>query len=367
MGLSAHLIHIHWHQPHSIRHISQLVTNEDNLDNSHLLESVIRLTEQRDQHSLEICLIQTLHELIAAQEMQLYEYNGDNRNRELKLVVNAASDQSLVQEPDAIGVKNHLHIRDKGLQACLATQQPVTFPTTRANVVRSIYPVLCKDEIAGFLLVESEHLNEREQDLTTSFLKIYQNYLVLLNDNEHDTLTGLLNRKTFDQRILRIMKSFEESKRAADKHEHCCLAVLDIDHFKEINDQFGHLYGDEVLLLFARIMTDTFRESDLLFRYGGEEFVVVLRDAHLEKGLAVLERFRQSVESYTFPQVGKVTVSIGVVQIKENELPTTLIGCADQALYFAKTHGRNQVCSYEQLLTEGKLTAQEFRSDIELF
>jgi len=215
--------------------------------------------------------------------------------------------------------------------------------------------------------VESKRLNEREQDLTSSFLKIYQNYLVLLNDNEHDTLTGLLNRKTFDQRILRVMKSFEESKRAADKHEHYCLAVLDIDHFKEINDQFGHLYGDEVLLLFARSMIKTFRESDLLFRYGGEEFVVVLKDAPLKKGLAVLERFRRAVESYPFPQVGKVTVSIGVVQIKENELPTTLIGCADQALYYAKEHGRNQVCAYDQLLALGKLTAQEFKNDAEIF
>lgn len=344
-----------------------MVPNEDNLDNSHLLESVIRLTEQRDQHSLEICLLQTLHELSTTQEMQLYEYNSDNINRELKLVVDVASDQPAALNTKTAASKTTLHMQDEGLQTCLATQSPVTLPAARKNVTRSIYPVLCKDKVVGFLLVESDHHNEREQDLTTSFLKIYQNYLVLLNDNEHDTLTGLLNRKTFDQRILRVMKSFEQPKRAADKHEHYCLAVLDIDHFKEINDQFGHLYGDEILLLFARIMIKTFRESDLLFRYGGEEFVVVFKDAPLEKGVAILERFRQAVESYPFPQVGKVTVSIGVVQIKENELPTTLIGCADQALYFAKEHGRNQVCSYEQLLAEGKITAQEFRSDNELF
>lgn len=344
-----------------------MVANEDTLDNSHLLESVIRLTEQRDQHSLEICLIQTLHELIATQEMQLYEYNADNKNRELKLVVDAASNKPAAHKTKTATSKATLHMHDEGLRTCLATRLPVSFPASRQHLTRLIYPVLCKDKVEGFLLVESENLNERERDLTTSFLKIYQNYLVLLNDNEHDTLTGLLNRKTFDQRIIRLLKSFEEPKRAADKHEHYCLAVLDIDHFKAINDQYGHLYGDEILLLFARIMIKTFRESDLLFRYGGEEFIVVFKDAHLEKGLAILERFRRAIEAYPFPQVGKVTVSIGAVQIQANELPTTLIGRADQALYFAKEHGRNQVCSYEKLLAEGNITAQEFRSDNELF
>lgn len=338
----------------------------DNPENFHLLESIIRLTEQRDQHSLEICLIQTLQELIAAKAMQLYEYSDKDGTRTLTLILDAASVNTANETLSPPGITPLLVEDDGDLLAILSSMQPILSPVTSGGM-RLLSPVLGMDHVAGFLLVEADHFNAREQELVTSFLKIYHNYLLLLNDNEHDTLTGLLNRKTFEQRILKVMNACKEAQRASDKNEHFCLAVLDIDHFKRINDNFGHLYGDEVLLLFARIMRATFRDSDLLFRYGGEEFVAILKNADRSQGLAVLERFRNAVAAYSFPQVGKVTVSIGLAGISPDALPTTIIGRADQALYFAKEHGRNQVCSYETLLAEGQLTALAYQGDIELF
>jgi diguanylate cyclase (GGDEF)-like protein len=190
----------------------------------------------------------------------------------------------------------------------------------------------------------------------------------LLSDNERDTLTGLLNRKNFDGRILKIMASRRATpRRASDPDSHYCLAILDIDHFKQVNDRFGHLYGDEVLLLFARIMEESFRDNDLLFRYGGEEFIVILKNSKQVDCTKVLERFRKQVESFSFPQVGRVTVSIGHVQITDQGLPTTIIGQADQSLYYAKENGRNQVCSYEKLLADGKLSQVKHQGEIELF
>ena len=92
------------------------------------------------------------------------------------------------------------------------------------------------------------------------------------------------------------------------------LAVSDIDFFKRVNDDFGHLYGDEVLLLMANIMRETFRGTDILFRFGGEEFVIVLRSTNQQGAHQALERFRITVEEYDFPQVGNVTISIGYIE-----------------------------------------------------
>ena len=145
-------------------------------------------------------------------------------------------------------------------------------------------------------------------------------------------------------------------------------ALLDIDHFKKVNDRFGHIYGDEVLLLFSQIMNDTFRDDDLLFRYGGEEFAIALRNVNDQSSNIALERLRSNVEAFEFPQVGKVTVSIGYTCVKPVQMISTLTDAADKALYFAKEHGRNQVCSYDQLLKKGRLTVQDFsKQDVELF
>lgn len=335
---------------------------------SHLLESVVRLTSLRDQHSLEMCLIKTLQGLIPASQIMLFEISGESGKQMLKLLVDAEpARRTRVSETE-----KHIIPRcvedDPDLMQCFTTKQQLVSPD--GTGVRVIHPIAGVNGIAGFLTVRSDAFVEKDQEVATSFLHIYQNYLQLINDNEHDTLTGLLNRKTFDERIMAIMSAHRAGQRrmSDNKAMPCCLAILDIDHFKKVNDQFGHLYGDEVLLLFAQIMSRTFRDDDQLFRYGGEEFVVVLKEVDLTTGLAVLERFRKAVESYHFPQVGNVTASVGAVAINEQDLPTTIIGQADQALYYAKENGRNQVCAYERLLQEGMLTSVvPSQGDIELF
>ncbi len=134
--------------------------------------------------------------------------------------------------------------------------------------------------------------------------------------------------------------------------------VLDIDHFKRVNDTYGHLIGDEVLLLVARLMRSCFRYSDQLYRFGGEEFVILMRCDGDADALRVLERLRGIFESHRFPQVGHITVSIGVTQVFHNDIPSEAFGRADEAVYHAKSHGRNQVQSYQQLVAQGALVAQ---------
>jgi diguanylate cyclase (GGDEF)-like protein len=109
----------------------------------------------------------------------------------------------------------------------------------------------------------------------------------------------------------------------------------------------------------ARIMRRIFRLDDLLFRFGGEEFIILLAPATQKGAIHACERFRQAVEFYTFPQVGQVTVSIGLTALRQNDLPPSVISRADMALYYAKEHGRNRVCLYEQLISEGAICWQE--------
>ena len=194
--------------------------------------------------------------------------------------------------------------------------------------------------------------------------RIYGNQLRLLDYSELDTLTRLLNRKTFDETFDRLLTSstsddpddgFDERRDHLDEGSPAWLCVIDIDHFKRVNDTFGHLFGDEVLLRMGELMRKTFRGGDRLFRFGGEEFVVILNAADQALAATSFNRFRTSVEGHEFPQVGTVTCSIGFTQVSNMDVPTDVVGRADEALYYAKEHGRNQVCCYEQLVAEGAI------------
>ena len=144
------------------------------------------------------------------------------------------------------------------------------------------------------------------------------------------------------------------------------LAVVDIDHFKQVNDRFGHLYGDEVLILVANILRSSFRSHDRIFRFGGEECVGLLRNTTRSKAHKVFNRFREAVQGYHFPQVGNVTVSLGFVGTSRGS-PVEILGQADQALYYAKEHGRNQVRFSEDLVASGELATKVANDDVELF
>lgn len=142
---------------------------------------------------------------------------------------------------------------------------------------------------------------------------------------------------------------------------------MDIDHFKSVNDRFGHLIGDEVLLLLSRIMRGAFRFSDQLYRFGGEEFVVLLLCSDEADAAAALERFRRVVGEYPFPQAGKITVSIGFTAIEVGDTPAAAFERADRAVYHAKHHGRDQVSNHAELMRQGIIEDDKRVSDVELF
>ncbi|MBU0676192.1 MAG: GGDEF domain-containing protein [Proteobacteria bacterium] len=166
-------------------------------------------------------------------------------------------------------------------------------------------------------------------------------YTNVLRESIRDDLTGLHNRRYFNERLL------DEIERARRYGGKISLLFGDIDHFKNINDQYGHPTGDAVLQMIAAIFNKKLRHSDIVARYGGEEFAVLLFDNTPEQAKTIAEGLRLAVEESTLPTKDKigVTISFGIAWIsKETSTLEGLIGKADKALYSAKAQGRNRIC-----------------------
>jgi diguanylate cyclase (GGDEF)-like protein len=208
------------------------------------------------------------------------------------------------------------------------------------------------------LLVKSSDADNLIEEEYLQFLfHFYCHQLQMLQGTYRDALTGLYNRRAFNEKMLRLLEPADNHQRRALSYSPTVYVMLDIDHFKSINDSMGHLYGDEVLLLLAQQMTDSFRENDLLFRYGGEEFAMVLMDITAQQAQQSLLRFKEKIAAYGFPNMGQVTVSIGFTEFDKNLSMDELIKQADSALYYCKTTTRNVVHSYQELLANELIPA----------
>lgn len=156
--------------------------------------------------------------------------------------------------------------------------------------------------------------------------------------SSHDNLTSLFNRHHFNE----VLKNeVEQYKRYSSNN--FSLAILDLDYFKKVNDTYGHQVGDDILIETAHIMNGSIRESDVLARWGGEEFVLLLPHTNKHEAKIVVEKIRTSLENYIFETVGQVTISGGLSEINQGDTSTSLLKRIDDALYKAKDSGRNQV------------------------
>jgi len=152
-----------------------------------------------------------------------------------------------------------------------------------------------------------------------------------------DQLTGLYNRYKFTEYAELFTHQFKRNQMDVS------LLICDIDHFKRVNDTHGHLAGDAVLKQIANILQENTRESDIVARWGGEEFAVLLPMTDKQKAYAVAKKITQQLAARTFPNIGKVTLSCGVAQLQEEDTLSSWFMRADEALYKAKEDGRNKV------------------------
>lgn len=156
-----------------------------------------------------------------------------------------------------------------------------------------------------------------------------------------DPLTQTHNRAAFNDMLLR------EMKRANRCEQHLSLVFVDVDHFKDLNDEHGHDCGDLALASIAGWVKDSVRGSDIVFRYGGEEFVILLVDTHQDDAAIIAERIRMGIESHTLAygmSVLNITASLGISSLKGDDDAESFIKRADTAMYKAKQLGRNRVC-----------------------
>ena len=164
-----------------------------------------------------------------------------------------------------------------------------------------------------------------------------------------DGMTGLKNHRTFQQAFDTMLV------RASRRRDALCLILMDIDHFKQLNDTYGHPFGDEVLKRVARVLGSAARKVDLAARYGGEEFTLILEDSDADGGRQIAERVRKEIESLRIPNEEHgdvaVTISMGISSYpRDGEEKDELITHADQALYLAKHTGRNRVCDWSEVV-----------------
>lgn len=159
----------------------------------------------------------------------------------------------------------------------------------------------------------------------------------LQNISNTDYLTGICNRRHFDELIhLEVTRSNRYNTKLS-------LIMLDIDHFKQVNDLFGHSIGDRALIELVNIIKNQKRETDIFARWGGEEFCLLIPNIDSRKAECLAEKYRNMVENHTFPEVGKLTISLGVTEYLRGEPIDSMLKKADKALYYAKNSGRNSV------------------------
>ncbi len=357
----------------------EMVPLDKNSSAAEVVGSIASVTANADREMLETGLVNTLYELIQIDRVSLSQINKNKIRLKIEINPSNIMIEGMTIKDKPLMLSESLHFK-----RCFDSGAVIQVPDIVSDgVVYQIYPIRNpKDEITGFLEFVGPKLSEADGRLFAGLVQIYRNYLTILEASENDTLTGLLNRRTFDRNLKDLLEladergaedvyplTVEQKQRSEYVDGRNWIAVLDIDFFKKVNDKFGHLYGDEVLLLLANIMRTCFRQSDKLFRFGGEEFVIVIKSTtELGAGYA-LERLRKKVGEYDFPQVGQVTVSIGYIEIHAGDMSSEVLSKADEALYYAKDHGRNQIHSYERLVSDGEITPKEIEvaDDIELF
>jgi len=325
-----------------------------------LIDNLADSTAFRDRDDLEASIARMFHLYFKASSIALYRVVQDGAaTRLIRRVLlrldgqqpdrTATSEGSLLLDPtDGAALHQSVAHRDMRISTGPDHSLQTAFPTGGP-----------RGDIESVLVVESaSELTERDQHLVHGILRIINNHLALLEYGERDTLTGLLNRKTFESQFdkLRLLLPAEPASTQG------WLGLIDIDRFKSINDNFGHLFGDEVLLIVSQLMRQALRSSDHVYRFGGEEFVVMLQGIGEQTAELIFERVRAAIESHLFPQVGRVTISLGWTEVTRVDGPTSCLERADTALYSAKNGGRNRCCRYESLKEAARPDG-----DIELF
>lgn len=291
-------------------------------------------------------------------------------DRYLLLLLDENSQELRVRSDFGFGSKNETEARfgldNELFQSSLTSRKPIYVPDMRkaqallaGKIALRSGALLCvplfseTQEPLGLILLARKKPNSFTQtetslinSIATQVARVLDKILIYEHTRElsiTDELTQIFNRRYFNQRFER------EMQRAIRYERPLSIIMVDIDYFKTYNDTHGHLYGDVVLQKVAKILGSNLRKADIVARFGGEEFVVLLPEIDKSGAVQVAEKLRMAIESYNFPKAatqpaGRLTISLGVGVYPDDAVNAEdLLQIADRALYVAKENGRNRV------------------------
>jgi diguanylate cyclase (GGDEF)-like protein len=347
-----------------------------------LIDHLIKLTDHRDREPLDLTLAKALLGLTTIRRVVIARLviDGDDKRWFDRVTLDAGGGGKVV-DPERVELKRLPCFDDEPDRArCLRDNTVVEVAWAGKDGPRIyVYPLLdeVRDDERGVLEIHAPSaLDEAAQQTIAQVHHVYRNMHVLLAYSDHDPLTGLLNRKslddTFYSAVLEELISAEAEMAGADpsalrdaelaskdaerRHRvppNYWLATMAMDHLQQLKDQHGHLRMEEYTLLITRIMTNTFRTYDRLYRLSGDRFAMLFHCPEEVQAYNLLQRLRASIERYKFPQLSQVTVSIGFTRIQSDDTPDAALARSEQAMAYAHQQGHNQVCSHLELLRQG--------------
>jgi diguanylate cyclase (GGDEF)-like protein len=356
---------------------------------STLIEHILKLTDHRDRDLLELTLSKALIDLLPVQRITIARVmSEEGEGRWLEVARMDAKGGGKVVDPLRVDFQTLTRLNDASDRVkCLLTRDIVEIAWAGEQGPRIYMLPLFSDsrkDDAGVIEVHCEStLNSEAVLMIEQLRRIYRNMYALLEYSDRDALTGLLNRKSLDDAFYsavleeldgvtgNIVVSAKPQNLDQDRRHRVpanyWLGSACIDNFGAINDAHGHLIAEEVLLLVGRVMSNTFRTYDRIYRFGGDHFGVLMHCPDEALVLAAFERFRANVEAFNFPQVGKVTVSCGFTSVLADDSPSSALEKTQRAVDFAQRSGRNRACSHLGLVRRGFFGGVPNVGGVELF
>jgi diguanylate cyclase (GGDEF)-like protein len=270
---------------------------------------------------------------------------------------------------------------------CIDERQPIEVAWAGENGPRITYLPLfdpLRNTEDGVLEIHSaQALDETQLQLVGRVLHVFRNMYNLLAYSDRDGLTGLLNRKSLDDTFYSaVLEEMDEGQGAHKPLEAAVvpgqerrhrvppnywLGTVTVDAYGAISEKGGHLIAEEVLLLVARILNNTFRTYDRIYRLGGEQFAVLMHCPEESLVLAAFERFRANMDKFNFPQVGHATACGGFTRVSPQDSPSTALERAERAVEHGRQRGGNKVFSYAELVRTGVFEELTHEGAVDLF